>query len=277
MKRRREEGIFECSECNYETKKQNNFTRHLDSDRHKKSFGFFFSLDNNETDSDIESDFTSRSPVIITPRDVTHGTLQSTSQHNLGEQHDQEQSSSDEEYEYDKETYSTNTQKHGPVFIQVKLSPDIIKHIDSRQGKDIKQYIQIAPYHMKLAKLPVNKVKLLCRLAEVEDNKTHGPPLAYTEDAFEKMHGRIRGQIFKQNHHARNRDTTHSFIEMEVLNHVISDGYFLNKEGEWVQASSSVRNLSVKNEVKSFLGQRTDGTEIKKATLIKAERSENKG
>ncbi|CAC5425299.1 unnamed protein product [Mytilus coruscus] len=110
----------------------------------------------------------------------------------------------------------------------------------------------------------------------VEDIKTHGPLLGYTEDAFEKMHGRIRGQIFQENHHARSRDTAHSFIEMEILTHVISGGYFLNKEGEWVQASSSVRKLSVKNEVKSFLCQRTDGTEIKKAALIKAERSENR-
>ncbi|CAG2198771.1 unnamed protein product [Mytilus edulis] len=207
----------------------------------------------------------------------------------------------------------------------VKLSPDIVKHIDSRQGKDIKQYIQIAPYHMKLARLPVNKVKLLCRLAEickmvvdktdfacqdievidnlieeylislkevypslmskvkshlsshvVEDIESHGPLLAYTEDGFEKTHGRIRGQIFQQNQHARSRDTAHSFMEMEVLNHIISGGYFLNKEEEWVQASSDVRTLSTSKEIKSFLGQKTDGAELLTATLIKAERSLNR-
>lgn len=110
MKRRREEEIFECPDCNYETKKQNNFTRHLDSDRHKRATGFF-SLDNNGTESDTESDFTSpcsRSPVIA-HRDVTGDTLQPNSHHDDGVQHDQEQSSSDEEYECDTGTHSTCT------------------------------------------------------------------------------------------------------------------------------------------------------------------------
>ncbi|CAG2228654.1 unnamed protein product [Mytilus edulis] len=110
----------------------------------------------------------------------------------------------------------------------------------------------------------------------VEDIESHGPLLAYTEDGFEKTHGRIRGQIFQQNQHARSRDTAHSFMEMEVLNHIISGGYFLNKEEEWVQASSDVRKLSTTKEIKSFLGQKTDGAELLTANLIKAERSPNR-
>lgn len=55
---------------------------------------------------------------------------------------------------------------------------------------------------------------------------------AYKEDAFEKMHGRIRDQLFNQNSHARSRDTAIAFAEMEVLNHILTGGFFPNGE-EW--------------------------------------------
>ncbi|KAJ8316670.1 hypothetical protein KUTeg_005779 [Tegillarca granosa] len=48
-----------------------------------------------------------------------------------------------------------------------KINKDLIRYIDSRQGKDIKHYIQIAPYHLRIAGLSKRKVKLLCMLAEI--------------------------------------------------------------------------------------------------------------
>lgn len=57
---------------------------------------------------------------------------------------------------------------------------------------------------------------------------------AYKEDTFEKMHGRIRDQLFTQNSHARSRDTAIAFAEMEVLNHILKGGFFseMKKNGE---------------------------------------------
>lgn len=54
----------------------------------------------------------------------------------------------------------------------------------------------------------------------------HGPMDGYKEDAFEKMHGRIRDQVFIQNMHARSRDTATAFAELELLHHVLTGGYF---------------------------------------------------
>lgn len=53
---------------------------------------------------------------------------------------------------------------------------------------------------------------------------------AHKEDTFEKMHGRIREQLFTQKSYARSRDTAIAFAEMEVLNHILAGG--LEKNGE---------------------------------------------
>lgn len=60
----------------------------------------------------------------------------------------------------------------------------------------------------------------------MDDIYRHGPMDCYKEDAFEKLHGRIRDQLFNQNLHARSRDTAYAFAEMEVLQHVLTGGYF---------------------------------------------------
>lgn len=43
---------------------------------------------------------------------------------------------------------------------------------------------------------------------------------------LKKMHGRIRDQLFTHNSHARSRDTAIAFVEMEVLNHILTGGFF---------------------------------------------------
>lgn len=66
----------------------------------------------------------------------------------------------------------------------------------------------------------------------VDDILDHGPMGAYKEDTFEKIHGRIRDQLFTQNSHARSRDTAIAFAEMEVLNHILTGSFSRNGE-EW--------------------------------------------
>ncbi|XP_033760463.1 uncharacterized protein LOC117342414 isoform X2 [Pecten maximus] len=207
-----------------------------------------------------------------------------------------------------------------------KLSNQVIGYIDSRQGKDIKHYIQIAPYHMKIAGLQRNKVNLICRLAEIcryievytmytvedvsllkemlntyitlssrifpellnkvkthmsthvgDDILRHGPPSSYIEDAFEKMHGFIRQQIFNQNQHARSRYTASAFAEQEVLKHVISGGYFLQQE-EWTQASENVQKLAKIPTIQKYLGSSgSNNTERKElGVCCKADRTAKK-
>ena len=63
-------------------------------------------------------------------------------------------------------------------------------------------------------------------LIKVDDIKMHGPLSCYKEDAFEKMHGIIRNKLFIQNQHARSRDTATTFAEIEILNHILTGGYF---------------------------------------------------
>ncbi|XP_065930111.1 uncharacterized protein [Magallana gigas] len=205
-----------------------------------------------------------------------------------------------------------------------KVSRDTIIYIDSRQGKDIKTYLQIAPFHFAVVGLERRKVDLLCQLAEiskiltckkefsdysleslqdridtyllgirnyfphlqqkvkthlsvhvVDDILDHGPMDAYKEDAFEKMHGRIRDQLFNQNSHARSRDTAIAFAEMEVLNHILTGGFFPNGE-EWLQASDLVQKTSNSQEVGGFLGmpssEDTSSSSMKLRKAINRER-----
>ena len=67
---------------------------------------------------------------------------------------------------------------------------------------------------------------------QVDDIRNHGPPKGYLEDAFEKMHGRIRSQLFIQNQHAISRDSAIAFVELEILQHIVTGGYF-KEENVW--------------------------------------------
>ena len=69
----------------------------------------------------------------------------------------------------------------------------------------------------------------MMKLLQLDDIKRHGPPMAYTEDAFEKNHGAIRYQISHENQHARSRDTASKMAKHYICQHIITGGYYKDK------------------------------------------------
>lgn len=45
---------------------------------------------------------------------------------------------------------------------------DFFKYIESRQGKDFKDYVQIAPFNVKFAGVPHKYVKMVCCLSLIQ-------------------------------------------------------------------------------------------------------------
>ncbi|XP_078326415.1 uncharacterized protein LOC111111074 isoform X3 [Crassostrea virginica] len=219
---------------------------------------------------------------------------------------------------------------------QQKISHNICKHFNSRQGKDLKKMIQIAPFSFAYAGLDQKYIKMICILSLGEtftmphlltgsrvlqstpnespnlvalhdkqevhrimhqtifaqedfqileslisrylslveryfpelQNKVkthllthisdeiqrHGPPLAFSEDVFEKRHGVIRAKLFHQeNQLARSRDTALIFGKSYIFLHIIMGGFF-QTNGIWTQSAENVQKISQQKEMNDFLG-----------------------
>lgn len=66
-----------------------------------------------------------------------------------------------------------------------------------------------------------------------DEIQRHGPPLAFSEDVFEKRHGVIRAKLFHQeNQLARSRDTALIFGKSYIFLHIIMGGFF-QTNGIW--------------------------------------------
>ncbi|CAG2252557.1 unnamed protein product [Mytilus edulis] len=70
-----------------------------------------------------------------------------------------------------------------------KISSEIVTYIDSRQGKDIKNYLQIAPFHFAILGLPVERVKIVSKLAEL--SKIFSMGTSFGEDYLEIVEVKI--------------------------------------------------------------------------------------
>ncbi|XP_055997292.1 uncharacterized protein LOC125675581 [Ostrea edulis] len=223
------------------------------------------------------------------------------------------------------DTQATSLESHLTALdAHQRVKFNITKNVNSRQGKDLKKFIQVAPFSFEYAGLDARFLKMTCVLSLINrivhldtfaeedvhllDNlvekylilverhvpelmnkvKTHlmthltdeiirhGPPLAYSEDVFEKRHGVIRAKLFHQeNQLARSRDTAVIFGKSYLFQHVIVGGYFTDN-GTWRQCTKEVQDLSTRKEMCNFFGNLSEiKQDCEKPLLLRPLRTAN--
>ncbi|CAH1803013.1 unnamed protein product [Owenia fusiformis] len=146
-----------------------------------------------------------------------------------------------------------------------KLGNKFVDYLGSRQGKDFKSFIQIAPFAAKFSGQPQSIFKATLKLAKLhkvlcaggpievpaqdyvsaalevgsvlatpklhallhmaKDQDQHGPLIMLNEDKFESSHKHIREGLFKQNNLARGRDTARAQYKRLLLQHLMTGGF----------------------------------------------------
>jgi hypothetical protein len=76
----------------------------------------------------------------------------------------------------------------------------------------------------------------------VEDIRRHGPAIRFSTEVFECFNAIFRLCSVLSNHQAPSRDIARKFISMDRVKHMLSGGYWRERE-TWVQAGENVRSL----------------------------------
>ncbi|XP_069117410.1 uncharacterized protein [Argopecten irradians] len=184
-------------------------------------------------------------------------------------------------------------------------SQSMFTYMNSRQGKDFKAYLQLAPHNFSYVNAERSHVHALSKLAliskhlqnpeyegicqEIEcylnyihtnipgltkkskahlglhladDMETHGHPIHFSEDVFEKNHRTIRSGISQQNGHARSRDSALQFAKCELMSHLAAGGFC--KVGEsWYPPAPNIVETGQRRAVQHFLGNSAYGSQEK--------------
>ncbi|XP_064643579.1 uncharacterized protein LOC135497677 [Lineus longissimus] len=104
----------------------------------------------------------------------------------------------------------------------VAFTSDITKYLDSRQGKDIKQYLQLAPFNFDYAGLEPRFLKMLCKLATI--SKTIDETKIYTTDSIINLQEELNGYLKQVQENAPDLGKK---VKTHMTTHLVSWGRFL--------------------------------------------------
>jgi hypothetical protein len=81
-----------------------------------------------------------------------------------------------------------------------------------------------------------------------------GPAPNFATEKFESYNGVLREQLIHSNRHNPSRDIAVSFVDYKIIRHLVSGGYWKDKDGSWIQAGTLIRSLFEDKDVRMCLG-----------------------
>lgn len=87
----------------------------------------------------------------------------------------------------------------------------------------------------------MNKIKLHLLTHAPADTRWFGPLIGESTKLYECYNGVFRQCSIFSNHQAPSRDIAIQLAGMESLKHRITGGYWLDSNGDWIQAGKAVR------------------------------------
>ncbi|TFK22439.1 hypothetical protein FA15DRAFT_657497 [Coprinopsis marcescibilis] len=94
----------------------------------------------------------------------------------------------------------------------------------------------------------ITKAKLHVLTHLVEDIRRFGPAILYSTEVFECWNAVFRICSILSNHLSPSKDISATLAEMERFKHIISSGWWKDKDGEYIQAGKGVRALFANNK-----------------------------
>ncbi|KAI0822207.1 hypothetical protein BC628DRAFT_1391550 [Trametes gibbosa] len=98
------------------------------------------------------------------------------------------------------------------------------------------------------------KLKLHILLHVLEDVRTHGPGILNSTEVFEAFNAVFRGSSVLSNHLAPSRDIANSSAVMESYKHIVSGGWWTDRDGSHVRAGFRVRQSFTDPHVNGQMG-----------------------